>query len=169
MIIQVSELPPDGLSIRDVGALGAPFADPTWRLREIDLHVRREGVEVVVEGVIGASVPQVCGRCLEPFRVEVRAPVASRFEPRPGTGDHVELSQDDLETDFYANDQLDLAALVETETSLALPMRPLCRDDCRGLCPVCGGNRNVTPCACHERTPDPRLAALGDLKARLQR
>jgi uncharacterized protein len=54
--------------------------------------------------------------------------------------------------------------VVETETTLALPMKPLCRDDCRGLCPVCGGNRNLVACACAQRTPDPRLAVLKDLK-----
>lgn len=169
MIIRISELPPDGLTVRDAAAFGAPFADPTWRLGAIDLHVRQDGVDVVVDGRVEATVPQVCGRCTEPFPVEVRVTVASRFVPRPGTADAVELSEDDLETDVYANDQLDLAALVETETTLALPMKPLCRDDCRGLCPVCGGNRNVTACACHERKPDPRLAVLKDLAARVPR
>ena len=50
--------------------------------------------------------------------------------------------------------------LLETETTLALPMKPLCREDCRGLCPVCGGNRNVTACACETHVPDPRWTAL---------
>ena len=70
------------------------------------------------------------------------------------------MGADDLETDVYQHGQLDLTALLETETSLALPMKPLCREGCRGLCPVCGGNRNVTACACETRVPDPRWAAL---------
>ncbi|MBI3635882.1 MAG: DUF177 domain-containing protein, partial [Candidatus Rokubacteria bacterium] len=64
------------------------------------------------------------------------------------------------------HDELDVSRLVETETSLALPMKPLCRPDCRGLCPLCGGNRNVVSCTCETRPPDPRLAALRDLSAR---
>ena len=50
--------------------------------------------------------------------------------------------------------------------SLALPMKPLCREDCRGLCRVCGANRNTAPCTCDPRPPDPRLAALRDLATR---
>jgi len=67
----------------------------------------------------------------------------------------------------YRKDELDLSALIETETTLAVPMKPLCRDDCLGLCPVCGGNRNVTACACAARATDPRLAVLKDLAHRL--
>ena len=79
----------------------------------------------------------------------------------------VELGADDLDLDFYTNDQLDLTRIVETETSLALPMKSLCRSDCRGLCPVCGVNRNAVPCACAPRPPDPRLAVLRDFATRL--
>jgi uncharacterized protein len=168
MIIRVSELPADGLTLTEAAAFGSPFAERSWRLVELNLHVRREGADVLVTGRVGATVPQVCGRCLEAFPVEVRAPVDSRFVPRPATGDRVELTADDLEMDFYGNDQLDLGALVETETTLALPMKPLCREDCRGLCPVCGGNRNLAACSCRDRKPDPRFAALKDLADRLR-
>jgi uncharacterized protein len=91
--------------------------------------------------------------------------VDARFIPRPAGGD-VELGSDDLDLDFYDHDLLNLAGLVETETTLALPMKPLCREDCRGLCPVCGGNRNVTACTCDGREPDPRWAALRTLAGR---
>jgi uncharacterized protein len=80
----------------------------------------------------------------------------------------VELGSDDLDLDFYDHDELNLDSLIETETTLALPMKPLCREDCRGLCPVCGGNRNVTPCTCEGRAPDPRLAVLRDLADRMK-
>jgi uncharacterized protein len=166
MIIRVSDLQGEGLHIADPAALASPFADPSWRLTRLDLHVERDAADVVVHGELGATVPQTCGRCLESFPVNVRATVDSRFLPRPATGENVELGEDDLETDFYANDQLDVAALVETETTLALPMKPLCRDDCRGLCPVCGVNRNTVQCACVPPPRDPRLAALAELATR---
>ncbi len=92
----------------------------------------------------------------------------SELVPRPATKDSVELGADDLDVDFYVDDQLDLNRVVETETTLALPMKPLCREDCRGLCPACGGNRNLVACACAGRAPDPRLAALRDLATRLR-
>lgn len=168
MIIRVSELQSDGLTITDPVSLGPLYADPGWRLCEVQLHVRREDADVVVQGMLRASVPQVCGRCLEAFPFEVRAEVDSRFLPRPQLGESLELSDDDLATDFYEADQLDLGALIETETTLALPMKPLCREGCRGLCPVCGVNRNAVTCGCDERKPDPRLAVLKDLAARLK-
>ena len=166
MHIRVSDIQEDGLTVDDVTAVGS-FADPAWRLDAVSLRVLREHVDVLVSGEILSTVPQLCGRCLEPFPADVRAAVDVRLIPRPATADNVELASDDLDVDFYQNDELDLAALVEAETTLALPMKPLCRDDCRGLCPVCGGNRNVVPCTCSERAPEPRLTVLKDLATRL--
>ena len=74
-----------------------------------------------------------------------------------------------LDVDFYDKDEIDVGVLIETETTLALPMKPLCREGCLGLCPVCGGNRNLVQCDCQQRAPDPRLAALKDLAARFSR
>jgi uncharacterized protein len=167
MILRVSDIPDDGLTIAETSAFPAPFSDRSWRLDRVELHVERDGDDVVVTGQVGATVPATCGRCLEEFPVGVRVPIDVRFIPRPPTGHHVELGSDDLDLDFYDHDELNLATLVESETALALPMKPLCREDCRGLCPVCGGNRNLVACACQERAPDPRLAALRDLAVRL--
>jgi uncharacterized protein len=170
MVIRVSEIPDEGLLVANTGDFPAPFADRAWRLEAVRLHVSRDGADVMVGGELRASVPLVCGRCVEEFRVEVHPHVDARYMPRPALpGDATELGADDLDLDFYDNDQLDLATLIETEATLALPMKPLCRLDCRGLCPVCGGNRNVAPCTCETRAPDPRLAALKDVAVRLRR
>jgi uncharacterized protein len=163
MIIKVSDLPDEGLTLANPAELVAPFADRSWRLERLRLHVSREGQDVLVVGELGASLPLTCGRCLEEFRAEVNQAVDARYVPRPAVPSDVELAPDDLDLDFYQNDELNVAALVETETSLALPMKPLCREDCRGLCPVCGANRNLTPCTCPPRPPDARLAVLRDL------
>ena len=167
MIIRVSEIEDEGLVVANAGEFVAPFSERSWRLDGVRLHVARDGDDVVVSGQIDATVPVVCSRCLEEFRSEVHPVVDARYVPKPAVGHAVELGTDDLDLDFYEHDALDLGALVETETTLALPMKPLCRADCRGLCPVCGVNRNLTPCTCERRAPDPRLAALRDLAARL--
>jgi uncharacterized protein len=168
MMIKVSELDEQGVSVTDPNALDRAFSDPAWRLDAVSLQINPDGADVFVHGSVGATIPQVCGRCLESFPARVEAPVDVRLVPRPATGDSVELGEDDLDVDFYVNDLLDLDRVVETETTLALPMKPLCRDDCRGLCPACGGNRNVAQCSCADRAPDPRLAALRDLVSRLR-
>ena len=166
MILRVSDISDDGLTIEDASLFGSVFSDPSWRLDRVSLRAERDGDDVVVTGEIDSTVPVTCGRCLEELPARVRAVVDVRFIPRPPTGDRVELGTDDLDLDFYHGGEVNLATLIESETALALPMKPLCRDDCRGLCPVCGGNRNVVACACPERAPDPRLGALRDLATR---
>src|SRR5260370_10696455 len=166
MLIGVPDIQEAGVPADDMTAVGA-FSDPAWRLDGVALRLERDDFDVLVSGEIRATVPQVCGRCLEPFGAPVRAAVDVRVIPRRATSDSVELASDDLDVDFYQNDELDLSALVEAETTLALPMKPLCRDDCRALCPVCGGDRNVAASACSQRPPHPRLAVLTALLERL--
>jgi uncharacterized protein len=71
-----------------------------------------------------------------------------------------------LTTAFYENDEIDLGHLMREQFTLSLPMKPLCRDDCRGLCPVCGVNWNKGSCDCKRDWEDPRLEALRNLKAK---
>ena len=165
MQIRVSEIPDEGLRLLDVAALGAVYPDPTWTLDTVSLLVERRERTVAVTGDFEATVRQACGRCLEPLVTRVTPVVDLQLVPQPsGRQGEMELGRDDLEMDFYQGDVLDMAGLLRSETDLALPMKPLCRPDCRGLCAVCGGNRNVTECRCETRGPDPRLAPLEALK-----
>ncbi len=166
MIIRVSELPDDSLLIDETAFAVSPYADPSWHLDRVQLQVDKDGDEVDVRGQVRASVPQLCGRCAEGFTGGVTADVDLRFAPKPARVDDAELGRDDLDTDFYVGDQIDLGRVIETETTLALSMKPLCDPGCRGLCPVCGANRNLNPCACVERAPDPRLTVLKTLTER---
>jgi uncharacterized protein len=76
----------------------------------------------------------------------------------------VELSGDELDLSFYEGDQVDLSPLVREQIILALPTRPLCRDNCKGLCASCGINLNTQACSCTVSGGDPRLAVLRTLK-----
>jgi len=168
VLIRVADIPAEGLRIEGVADFPHPFQDDAWTLDDLSLTVEKDNDVVFVRGDFSARVPLACGRCLESYDVTVHPSVDARFVPGPATrGEERELGADDLETDVYHNGQLDLTALLETEATLALPMKPLCREDCRGLCPACGANRNVAPCTCDTRPPDPRLAALRDLATRL--
>ena len=169
MMIRVSEIPEEGLSVQSAAALPEPFSDAAWALDDLSLFIEKDEVDVLVRGHITATVPQVCGRCLERFPFRVDAEVDVRLVPRPAAKEEIELASHDLELDFYAEDLLNLAQLVETETTLELPMKPLCREGCRGLCPVCGGNRNLVGCQCEVKAPDPRFTVLKDLADRLSR
>ena len=108
-----------------------------------------------------------CGRCLEPFTTPVDQAFDLRYHPHTlntGEGER-ELEEDDLTTAFYEHDEIDLGHLMREQFYLSLPMKPLCREECRGLCPVCGTNLNRGTCACTRDWDDPRLAALKKLKA----
>jgi len=93
--------------------------------------------------------------------------VDARYLPRPAVATDAELGADDLDLDFYDNDEAEPELAHRDRTTLALPMRALCRPECGGCCPVCGVNRNTTACSCETRAPDPRLAALRDIASRL--
>ena len=168
MVIRVSEIPEDGRTVEGVEERH-PFQDPHWTLEALTLFILRDKDDVLVRGRVRSCVPLTCSRCLEPFPMTVEADTDVRFIPRPQLrGEDFELSADDLELDFYTENLLDLDRLIETETSLRLPMKPLCDEGCRGLCPVCGGNRNQKLCACQVKRPDPRLHALKFLNERFR-
>jgi uncharacterized protein len=113
-------------------------------------------------GRVRTALELPCSRCLEPFDWPVDAAFDLRYVPQAqnaGDGER-EIADDDLTTAFYTDDTVDLGQLMREQLYLALPMKPLCRDECQGLCPSCGVNRNHASCGCAPRWDDPRLAAL---------
>ena len=128
-----------------------------------DIHKDKEKFRLV--GRVKTELELLCSRCLEPFRFPVDAPFDVRLLPAAtlAEGEH-EVAEADLETSYYTDDQLDLNELLREQFYLALPMKPLCRDDCRGLCPQCGINLNTGSCDCSPVWEDPRLAPLKALK-----
>ncbi len=150
---------------------GASFSragDEQYRVRDtvtLDLDVRKDGGKVRLVGRLDALLELVCCRCLEPFPLVVCVDVDLLYLPasdNTGAGE-VRIEESDLRTAYYRDAQIDLGQLMEEQFQLALPMKPLCRTDCRGLCAVCGGNRNTTACQCVARWDDPRLAVLKGL------
>jgi len=113
-------------------------------------------------GHVKTTLELPCSRCLEPFTLPVDQTFDLRYQPHAqNTGDgEREIEEDDLTTAFYENDEIDLGQLMREQFYLALPMKPLCAEDCRGLCPVCGKNLNRETCDCSRTWDDPRMAAL---------
>jgi uncharacterized protein len=106
-----------------------------------------------------------CSRCLEPFQFPVDVSFDLRYVPQvenTGEGER-EIVEEDLTTAYYRDGLLDVTEMLREQFQLALPMKPLCTDDCRGLCPQCGANLNRVTCDCDPRWEDPRLAALKGL------
>lgn len=117
-------------------------------------------------GRVTTRLELACSRCLEPFTWPVDSEFDLRYQPRSentGEGER-EVEEDDLATAFYENEEIDLGQLMREQFYLSLPMKPLCREDCQGLCVVCGTNLNRGACTCKREWEDPRLAALKQLK-----
>jgi uncharacterized protein len=136
---------------------------------ELVLDVQRLGDHVyALSGRARTRLEVACSRCVEPFEVPVDAPFDLRYVPQSenaGAGE-VEVGEEDLATAFYRDGMVDLIDLLREQFVLALPMKPLCTEDCRGLCPVCGTNLNKTQCQCAPKWEDPRLAPLKSLLAK---
>jgi len=119
-------------------------------------------------GRVQTTLELSCGRCLEPLTLQVDAEFDLRYHPRAentGAGEaEREIEEDDLTTAFYDNEEIDLGHLMREQFNLSLPMKPLCRDECRGLCPACGTNLNRSTCDCKREWADPRLDALRKLR-----
>ena len=105
----------------------------------------------------GAGVQPVPGAVSGAGGRGVRPDVPARGRG-PGRREEIEVAEEDINTAFYRDGEIDLGELIHEQFYLTLPMKPLCREDCKGLCPVCGANWNQTTCACERRWEDPRLA-----------
>ncbi len=108
-----------------------------------------------------------CDRCLTPFDHAVERKVELRIVPRgsESVADELDLTEKDLTLLFVVEETLDTTPLLMEQLQLNIPMRALCREDCEGLCPVCGTNRNVEDCACADSKLDTRWEALNSLKS----
>ena len=131
-----------------------------------DLHKDKDTFRVV--GRVQTELELPCSRCLEPFRLPVDQSFDLRYHPQTDASAEAEteIAEEDLETSFYRDEQIDLNELLREQFYLALPMKPLCREDCKGLCPQCGTNLNLETCDCTPAWEDPRLAALKQFKSR---
>lgn len=137
--------------LEDLVVLGSKV--PHDEMVEIDLTLEALNQGVVAKGTTVAPWMGDCRRCLRPVRATLRAPILEIFEAHPSEG----------ETQLLQGDHIDVEPAVREAVLLELPLAPLCRADCAGLCPQCGTDRNQSDCGCGEETVDPRWAGLEDL------
>ena len=153
-------------------AFGAPRADvDSFRIASpvrLAFEIFKDKSAFRLVGTTKTTLEVPCSRCLEPLVVPVDAQFDLRYQPHStnvGEGE-LEIEEDDLTTAFYQNEEIDLEQLMREQFYLALPMKPLCSDDCKGLCPVCGANLNRDACDCSRSWEDPRLAALKEFRTK---
>ena len=102
-----------------------------------------------VEGSLECSLSLKCGRCLEDFVHQVRGTLDVELVRKAQIVDtELELTGDEMDVYYFEGDEIELDPIVYEEVLLNMPMQPLCKDECRGLCDICGINRNVEECQC---------------------
>jgi len=122
--------------------------------------------EVRIHGQLRVLIATPCDRCLEPASLLIDSGFDLCYRPAEMeiTGDEVELDEGEAEMGFYEGDGLDLADVLREFILLQVPMQIVCREDCKGICPLCGENRNTAACECRQEPADDRWAALKNLK-----
>ena len=130
-----------------------------------ELRVEKIGSEVVVRGFCDTTIELTCSRCLNTFKKTSSHDIFITYHPLSELkGEEVyELHDDEMEVDFYSGDEIDIDSLIEEEIILGIPMKPLCSEDCKGLCPSCGVDLNITTCECSSIKIDERFADLKKL------
>jgi len=128
--------------------------------------VRRAGAEVFVTGHLETQVEIECDRCLKPLESVINNDFGLEYitDSEYKASNIVELSEEDLAVSVFDGEAIDVDELVKEQLLLSLPSRSLCREDCKGICPVCGADKNSSNCNCESSEGDPRWAALRNLK-----
>jgi uncharacterized protein len=129
--------------------------------------------EYTVEGTAKFTADLNCSRCLDPYPIANSSSFHVRFRPRPESAsteedEEIEITDsDELDVEFYDEREIPLRDLALEQIQLAIPMKPLCDENCLGLCPKCGANRSREGCSCETSVVDERWGALAEFRNEL--
>ena len=129
-------------------------------------EVSKTSTGFLLSGRLEYEQQLACPRCLKPTSMSVSSDVELLIEARsnePTIGE-IELEEEDLDVLYVEGEELDTEPILIEQLQLNIPMRRLCREDCRGLCPACGVDLNEETCECERNETDPRWAALEKLR-----
>jgi uncharacterized protein len=138
------------------------------------IHEHRGPKDIVADirlvGRFSGDFQVPCARCVEPVQIPLAAEFDLIFRPAGADSTSAERSITAVETEigYYLEDSLSLEDVLREQVLLSLPVRTLCKPDCKGLCPRCGVNRNSQACSCDVGPSDPRWQALAGLSSRIK-
>jgi uncharacterized protein len=139
------------------------FAGPV----QATLTAGREMDHYRVEGTVTVPLQQTCSRCLAGFEKQLSSRFTIFFRegtPQVGDEEEVELAEQDLVSAVFSGDEIDLLPEIGEQVALAVPLKPLCSEQCKGLCPLCGADLNTAECGCSREPVNLKFAALKDFK-----
>jgi uncharacterized protein len=171
VFIEIESLKPEPLHVHHVYPLGEiGFAHMDAALSEpvtVDFVLNHKNRDLFVEGTVETVIRFRCSRCAREFIRPFAASFDLSYQPHPkwsGEGMEIELKYEDMEIGFYDGVAFDVDLMVLEQIELAMPMKFVCREDCRGLCYKCGADLNEGPCLCRREAADSRLAVLLEFK-----
>jgi len=175
-VVDTADLGPEGLSLSGVYPPGVldlgrdavrQIGDVRW-----SCSLARQGARIRVTGALDGVLELPCDRCLEASEIGVSGDFDLFFEQRDSLeyeeNAEIELEEPDMRTAFMSGSEIGLGDIVAEQLLLSIPMKPLCRDDCRGLCAQCGQNLNSDTCDCAAPVVNPAFSGLRALKERLE-
>lgn len=146
--------------------------DETIELRgpvQANLKVIVSDDRFVVQGTVEGGLTLTCCRCARGFPWDVKKSFSVEYWPDSSEEEsEVELDYEDLDVGFYFGDQFDLRDVILEQLLIDIPMKPICREDCKGLCEQCGADLNVEQCSCSADRVDPRFEALRSIRDRMK-
>lgn len=143
--------------------LGAAYDGPV----QISLRFQQSALVVEVEGRLQATLAVTCGRCLKAFECELAERFVLTFVPEEGEEDSAaerELDYRELEMIPYRDERLELLEPLQEQLIMVIPIRTLCNEHCRGLCPACGADLNYSSCDCEKKPFNSKFGVLAQLK-----
>lgn len=152
---------PELKSIQDKGE--CVFRTPL----SLDISIVREYDHIRLEGVVATDVTLSCSRCLVPFASALKSSFTifySRSAGKEVLDEEVELGEKELVSAYYDGDEIDLSPEISDHVLVELPLKPLCRSDCKGLCMTCGEDMNISPCNCSSTGGSLAFSALKNFK-----
>lgn len=134
---------------------------PITEKEPVTLTLRNLGdKKLLMEGHAALTLRIPCSRCLEPVDVPMELPISQELDLAQTEEQRVENLD---EQPYVSGYNLDVDQLIGNELRLALPMKVLCREDCKGICNRCGMNLNYGSCSCDRSSPDPRMSVIQDI------
>lgn len=174
--LRIPDIPVEGLTIpvevplEKALAAMAEYEDSEIELKspiKATLKVDKTGQRVLVKGHLETAGIISCSRCLEDFELPIAEDIFVIFSKREPLRTEEEIGIEDLSQEYYDGEIIDLGPIIYEQLILGLPIKPLCREDCFGICSQCGQNRNDVDCDCAPETGHPGMAALGKIKNKL--
>lgn len=175
LVLKLDEIPPEGLNLNwteerssllayleNLSQIDFDFETPL----QSEVRVWKAGQSVLIKGKVQTNLQLRCVRCLKEFSFPISSTFELTLHPLKETSstEEKELGEEDMASNFYEGGEIHLSEIACEQIFLEIPYKPLCHEECKGLCPICGKDLNLTSCNCAKEEFVSSFSALQKLK-----